>query len=125
MVSSPGVLLTARRGVRHVEVSPIADMLQRLAVEIHAGPSSLVTLAYIPFVANVAGRKLPLLLFLAVLVALGAGASRLGLRGLALHVGPRPYKVVLISGQLPRGEEALALSPVVRVLAQHKIHKLT
>ncbi len=113
MVSSPGVLLTARRRVRHVEVSPIADVLQRLAVEVHAGSSGLVTLAHIPFVANVAGRELPLLLFLVVLVALVGWTSRLGLGGLALHVGPRPYKVVPISGQLPSCEEAFPVSPVV------------
>ena len=113
MVSPPGVLLTARRRVRQVEISPIADVLQRLAVEVHAGSSSLVTLAYIPLVANVAGRELPLLLFLAVLIALVGWTSRLGLGGLALHVGPRPYKVVPISGQFPRCEETLAVSPVV------------
>jgi len=70
VISSPGVLLTARWRVRHVEVSPIADVFQRLAVEVHAGASGLVTLAHIPFVANVAGRKLPLLLLLAVLAVL-------------------------------------------------------
>ena len=97
MVSSPGVLLTARRRVRHVEISPIADVFQRLAVEVHAGASGLVTLAHIPFVANVAGRKLPLLLLLASLAALGAGARGLRLRGLALQVGPRPYEIIPIS----------------------------
>jgi|688.fasta_scaffold284699_2 hypothetical protein len=97
MIPPPGVLLTAKRGVRHAQVSPIANVLQSLAVEIHTGPSSFVALADIPLVANVAGRKLPLLLLLASLAALGAGARGLRLRGLALQVGPRPYEIIPIS----------------------------
>ena len=98
MVSPPGVLLTARRGVGHAQISPVANVLQSLAVEVHTGPSSFVTLADIPLVANVAGRELPLLLLLASLAALGAGARGLRLRGLAFQVRPRPYEVIPISG---------------------------
>ncbi len=115
MVPSPGVLLTARRGVRHVQISPVANVLQRLAAEVHTGPSGLVALAYIPLVANVAGRKLPLLLFLTALAAFGAGARRLKLRGLAFHVGPCPNKIVPISGQLSCGEDSFPIPPVVGV----------
>ncbi len=98
MVSPPGVLLTARRGVGHTQISPVAYVFQSLAVEVHTGPSSFVTLANIPLVANVAGRELPLLLLLTSLAGLCVGAGGLGLGGLALQVRPSSYEVVPISG---------------------------
>ncbi len=97
MVSPPGVLLTARRGVSHAQISPVANVLQSLAIEVHTGPSSFVALADIPLVANVARRELPFLLLLASLAGLGARAGGLRLGGLAFQVRPRPYEVIPIS----------------------------
>ncbi len=98
MVSPPGVLLTARRGVGHAQISPVAYVFQSLAVEVHTGPSSFVTLADIPLVTNVARRELPFLLLLASLAGLGVRAGGLRLGGLAFQVRPRPYEVIPISG---------------------------
>ncbi len=126
MVSPSGVLLTARRGVSHVQISPIAYVLQSLAIEIYTGSSGLVAFAHVPLVANVARGKLSLLLLLAALVALCAGARRLSLRvrGLAFQVGSGPNEVIPESSQLSCGEEALSIPPVVGVLAQHKIYNV-
>ena len=71
MVASSGVLLSAWRGVRHVQIPPIAYVLQGHPVVVDAGAGGLVTLADVPLVANVTGRELSLLLLtgLAVLAS--------------------------------------------------------
>jgi hypothetical protein len=71
MVASSGVLLSAWRGVRHIQIPPIAYVLQGHPVVVDAGAGGLVTLADVPLVANVTGRELSLLLLtgLAVLAS--------------------------------------------------------
>jgi hypothetical protein len=55
MVASSGVLLSAWRGVRHVQIPPVADVLQGHPVVVDAGAGSLVALADVPLVTNVTG----------------------------------------------------------------------
>ncbi len=68
MVASSGVLLSAWRGVRHVQVPPVADVLQGHSVVVDAGAGSLVALADVPLVTNVTGRELSLLLLTGLVV---------------------------------------------------------
>ncbi len=93
MVASSGVLLSAWRGVRHIQIPPIAYVLQGHTVEVDAGAGGLVALADVPLVADVTGRELSLLL-LAALAVLSARVGGLGLVGLALQVGPCSNKIV-------------------------------
>ena len=95
MVSPSCVLLATRRGVRHVQISPVAYVLQGLAVVVDAGARGLLALAHIPLVADVTGREFPLLLPLTGLVALGArAAGGLSLTGLAFQMGSGSYEVL-------------------------------
>ena len=82
------MLLATRRGVRHVQISPVAYVLQGLAVVVDAGARGLLALAHIPLVADVTGREFSFLLPLTGLVSFCAGTvGRLGLTWLALQVG--------------------------------------
>ncbi len=72
MVSSSCVLLATRGGVGHVQISPVAYVRHGLAVVVEAGTGGLVAFTHVPFVADVAGRELPLLLLLTGLAALGS-----------------------------------------------------
>ncbi len=88
------VLLATRRGVGHVEISPVAYVLQGLAVVVDAGAGGLLAFAYVPLVAYVTGREFSLLLPLTGLVALGArAAGRLSLTGLAFQMGAGSYEI--------------------------------
>ena len=91
------MLLATRRGVGHVDVSLIADVLQSLTIVVNAGASGFLALAHVSLVADVTGRKLSLLLPLTGLVAFGArAAGRLSLAGLALQVGAGSNEIIPI-----------------------------
>ncbi len=82
------MLLATRRGVGHVEISPVTDVLQGLTIVVDAGAGGLLAFAHVPLVADVTGRELSLLLPLTGLVALGTrAAGRLSLTGLAFQMG--------------------------------------
>ncbi len=125
MVPPSCVLLATRRGVGHVEISPIAYVLQSLTIVVDAGAGGLLALAHIPLVADVTGREFSLLLLLTGLVALGArAAGRLSLTGLAFQMGAGSNEVLPICRELSSGQEALPVPPVIGILTQHEIHKL-
>ncbi len=126
MVPTSGVGLAARRPGGRVRVAPIAHVLQGGAVATEARARRLLAVARVPLAADVrCGRELLLaLLALHGLARLPLGGLGGLLRGLGLDVRPGSDKIVPIGLELSRGQEAVAVPPVVGVLAQDEVTKL-